>query len=494
MQFLVDILTLTNVFFSFLGVLVGITFGIIPGLTATMGVALFLPFTFGMDSIASFAFLLGIYCGGIYGGSITAILIRTPGTPAAAATVLDGYPLTTQGKAMEGLSLATIASFLGGIFSCIMLILVAPILARFALKFGPTEYFAVGFFGLSVVSRLSSKNLLKGFLGACLGLLIATIGTDPLTGTFRFTFGLGSLMGGVSFVSALIGLFAIAEVILKIETICKNEVKKRIDCIGGKFISFEVLKDNTINFFRSSIIGTIIGIIPAVGSGTASWFSYNEAQRFSRCKEKFGKGSYEGLAASETANNAVTGGALIPLLTLGIPGDIVTAIMLGALMIQGLTPGPRLFAEHADIVHGIYLMLILANFFMLIIGLMGTKLFVKILKIPTCILMPVVLCLCFIGSYAINNSLIDMRMAFLMGILGYIFEKTDFPVPPVLLGMVLSPIIELNFRRSWAISHGDLSVFLTRPISGFFIIISFLSFLWPVVSKYLGQSRILNKR
>ena len=478
-----ETLQFMNILYSFIGVFVGITFGAIPGLTATMGVILFLPFTFGMGPVASFALLLGIYVGGIYGGSITAILIKTPGTPSSAATVLDGYPLAEQGKASEALSMATIASFVGGIISCVSLIVLSPQLANFSLRFGPAEYFAVGLFGLSIVASLSADNILKGLLAAFLGLLIATVGMDPVLGNMRFTFGRVEMLSGVDAVSALIGMFAISEVFDKAENIFKQKAIGNIKIKKNKIVGIPVLKDNFINLMRSSFIGTLIGIIPATGSGVASWLSYNEAKRASKKPELFGKGSFEGVAASEAANNAVTGGALIPLLTLGIPGDVVTAVILGALMIQGLTPGPMLFQNNREVVIGIYMMLILANIFMLILGLLGTKLFVKVLKVPINILMPVVGVLCLVGAYAINNRVFDLKIALFMGIIGYLFNKANIPIPPMLLGIILSPIIESNFRLALAISHNDWSVFFTKPICLIFIIFSVLSFMWPIFRK-----------
>lgn len=482
--------SLMNIFLTMGGVIVGIIFGAMPGLTATIGVALFLPFTFSMDAISSFALLLGIYVGGIYGGSITAILIRTPGTPSSAATVLDGYPLSEGGKAFEALSMAAIASFIGGLFSCVALIVLAPQLAKVALSFGPAEYFAVGLFGLSVVASLSGNNLAKGFLAALIGLLLATIGLDPVAGTLRFTFDSIILMSGVDLVSALIGMFAIAEVFSKLETVYKKDVDvEAVKSIKGKIVDFKHIKGNFFNMIRSSIIGTVIGIIPATGSGVASWLSYNEAKRASKSPDEFGKGSFEGLASAEAANNAVTGGALVPLLTLGIPGDVVTAVMLGALMIQGLTPGPFLFRDHGDVVTGIYAMLILSNIFMLIFGLMGINLFVKVLKVPVNILMPVVLILCFIGSYAINNRESDVGVALLLGVIGYICIKIDMPVPPMLLGIILSPIIETNLRRALIISQNDWSTFITRPISLFFIILAGSSLAWTFFRAYKQSSK-----
>ena len=319
-----------------LGTAAGIVFGFLPGLSATMGVALLMPFTFNMGIMDSMALLLGVYCGGIYGGSITAILIRTPGTPAAAATVLDGYPLTQKGKAKEALSAATLGSTLGGLFSCVILILLARVVAAVALKFGAQEYFAVGIFGMSMVTALSGKNLRKGIISALLGLMLSTIGMDAISGATRFTMGNTYMMAGIETVTALVGLFAISEIFQKVQK-GRDEQKSTVEAYTGKNLSlFRLIKGHPVNLLRSSIIGTIVGIIPATGGGTASWMSYNEARRGSKDPDSFGKGNIDGVIASETANNAVTGGALVPLLALGVPGDTVTAVLLGALMLQAV--------------------------------------------------------------------------------------------------------------------------------------------------------------
>lgn len=484
-----EYMTITNILLSAMGAIVGIVFGAIPGLTATMGVALFLPFTFNLDIVPSMALLLGIYVGGIYGGSISAVLIKTPGTPSSAATVLDGYPLNEKGKAFDALSMATVASFIAGIISSILLILISPQLAKLALKFGPAEYFAVGLFGLSMVASLSANNFLKGILAALTGVLLSSIGIDAITGTMRFTFGSVNMAGGLDLISSLIGLFAVSQVLEKLEGMTKERALGNIKKVTGKFVRFATLKENAFNILRSSIIGTFVGIVPATGSSIGSWLSYNEAKRVSKHPEEFGQGSFEGIAASEAGNNGVTGGALVPLLTLGVPGDVVTAIMLGALMIQGLTPGPMLFKDHPDVVTSIYVMLILGNIFMLLWGLLGINVFVKVLKVPTNILMPLVLMLCFVGAYAINNNIFDLKVALVLGIIGYLFNKVGIPTPPMLLGIILGPIIEFNFRRAMTISQNDLSTFITRPISLTFLLISIFSFAWPEVSAYIKNKR-----
>ena len=480
------IFTLSNIFFNFLGVVIGIVFGATPGINIAMTVALFLPFTFAMDPITSFSLLLGIYAGGTYGGSITAILIRTPGTPAAAATVLDGYPMAQQGRAAEALSIAAIASFIGGIFSCGVLIILASRLAKVALVFGPAEYFAIGVFGLSIVASLSTDDFIKGFIAAGLGLLLATIGMDPITGSIRLTFGSRDMIGGIEFIPVLIGLFAVAEVMLKLEEIFRGKAVGNVVSVSGKMASLKIWKAHAINVIRSSIIGVIVGIIPATGGGTASWIAYNETKRASKNKALFGKGAPEGVVAAEAANNAVTGGALVPLLTLGIPGDVVTAVILGAFLIHGISPGPELFRQHSHVVTGIYAMLMLANVFMLIIGLAGIRMFTQILKIPTNILMPLVLVICLVGAYASNLSIFNMQVALVIGVIGYILNKANFPVAPILLGVILEPIVESNFRRAISMSHGSFSIFL-RPISLTFLVISLSAFLFPILSKQYGK-------
>lgn len=483
-----EILSISCISMCFVGTFIGIIIGALPGLTPTMGVALFLPFTFGMDTVPAFALLLGIYVGGTYGGSISAILIRTPGTPSSAATCLDGNPLALQGKASEALSCAVIVSFIGGIFSCIILVLLAETISQVALSFGPAEYFAVGLFGLSVVASFCSKNLAKGLIGVFFGLFLSCIGMDNLTGFDRFSYGNTMALGGIQTVAALIGLFAFVEVFSKAKTISR-EKDGTMMTISNKIMPMKELGKNWFNILRSSIIGTFIGIVPATGGGTASWLAYNEARRASKHPEEFGKGSYEGLSACESANNAVTGGAMIPLLTLGIPGDTITAVLLGALMVQGLAPGPLLFAEHPDVITGIYVSMIICNIFMLIIGLLGTRLFAKIIKIPNNILMPCVMMLCFIGTYAIGNKIFDVRVALILGIIGFIFGQFEIPAPPILLGLILGQTVESNMRRALMLSSGSYGIFFEKPISCVFIALAVFSVAFTLIRDIRAEKK-----
>ncbi len=461
---------------NFFGVALGIVFGALPGLTAVMGVALLIPLTFGLPPVVAFSALLGMYVGAIYAGSITAILVGTPGTSAAAATMLEGPALTRKGHSLKALDMTTIGSFIGGVFSCIVLSTIAPQLASFALNFSAPEYFSLGVFGLTIVASLSEGALLKGSISAMIGLLIAMIGLDPLTGDTRMTFDSVNLMGGIALIPALVGLYALSQVLITLESVFKHESLHTIE------ISKERLTWTDFTFCRKalmlgSVIGTFIGIIPATGSGTASFAAYSETKRHSKHPEAFGQGSLEGIAATESANNAVTGGALIPLLTLGVPGDVVTAVMLGALMIQGMTPGPLLFQEQSLLVYSIFIALFIANIFMLAMGMTAVRFLSKVLQVPGAILMPIVITLCVVGGYALNNSTFDLLVLLFFGALGYVMTKANFPVAPLLLAMILSPIIEINFRRALNISNNDFSVFFTKPVCASFLAISALIFI-----------------
>jgi len=477
-----QVFELQTLLLVFLGVFLGVLFSAIPGLTATMGIALLIPYTFSLPQVPALGMLLGIYIGGMYGGAITAILIRTPGTPSAAATLLDGYPMAAKGQAGKALNFATIASFVGGIISCVILILVAPQLASFGLKFGPAEFFALAVFGLSIVGTISGKHAIKGMVIAALGLLIATVGMDPIGGVPRFTFGSINLTSGVSFIPALIGLFAVSQVIKEVEEKVKGSQQKKIK-FQRERISLKEHFSYWKDYLRSSLIGTFIGIIPGTGTSIATFLSYNESKRFAKKerKKEYGTGIPEGVIASESSNNAVTGGALVPLLTLGIPGDVVTAVILGGLMIQGVTPGPLLFQNNGTLVNSLFITLIIANIFMLLIGLFAVRFVGKIVDVPKNILLPIVVTLCFIGSYSLSNNLFDVWIALVFGVIGFLLEKFNYPLAPLILGIILGPIIESNLRRTVIESSGDLSVLFTRPISGIFLTIAIVSFVFPLL-------------
>ncbi|MCC8193342.1 MAG: tripartite tricarboxylate transporter permease [Deltaproteobacteria bacterium] len=464
-----------------IGVARGIIFGALPGLTATMGVALLIPITFGMAPVEAFSALLGMFCGAIYGGCISAILVGTPGTSAAAATLLEGPKLTAKGQSRKALEMATYSSFIGGIISTIALITIAPTLAAVAIKFGPTEYFALAIFGLSIVATLAQGVMLKGILAAALGVFLSTIGIDPVSGDFRNTFDIPALFSGIPLVPALVGLFAVSQGLSSIEDVfAGHKGLVKYGTLSKAGITLREMRDNAVNIIRSSVIGTVVGIIPATGATTSIFIAYAEAKRASKTPERFGTGTLEGIAATESANNAVTGGALIPLLTLGIPGDVITAILLGALMIQGLTPGPLLFTKHAVTMYGVFAALFIANIFMLIFGLGAIRVAGKLVHVPNAILAPLVLSLCAVGSFAVHNSTFDIAVMAAFGILGYLMLKTGFPQAPLLLGLILGPLAESNFRRALSLFKNDFSVFVTRPISGGILLLALLVILRAV--------------
>jgi putative tricarboxylic transport membrane protein len=457
------VLTGYNAVALVLGSFFGILIGAIPGLTATMGIALLVPFTFGMTPITGIVMLLGIYTGAIYGGGIASILVKTPGTPAAAATTFDGYPLAQKGLAGKAIGMATVASGIGGTFTAICLTFFAPILALFALRFSAPEYFALALFGLSVTITLSGKSPLKGFISGAMGLLIAMIGLDPMGGFPRFTFGQVELTGGFSFVPMLIGLFALSEGFRQVEIIL---TAPRATAILRDIIpKLRELRQCAVTFVRSSIIGLIVGITPAIGAETSCFVSYAEAKRTSRHPEKFGTGVLEGVAAPQCAENASTGGDLLPMLTLGLPGDAATAVLMGALTIHNLQPGPILFRDHPDLIHQIFAGMITANIVFVILGLTFARFFARVINIDRRYLVPLIFICCMVGSYAINNVLFDLTTCVFFGFLGYLMIRYGYPVSPMVLAQILGAMMESNFRRSLAMSRGDPWIFFTRPIA-----------------------------
>ena len=448
-----------------LGTIVGIIFGAAPGLTAATAVALFTPMTFYMPLEVSLSFLLGIYCGGFYAGSIPAILINTPGAPGNAATVMDGYPMARKGLAGQALGHSVISSFLGGTLSAFALLVFAPIIGAIALKFGAPEYFSVALLGLVCIAGISGDSLLKGVAGATMGMFLGTIGMDPIGGISRFTLDYVELMGGIALIPALVGLFAMTEVLAQSETINSGNSREIISQVKNILPDLRDYWKYKAVIIKSTIIGIIVGAIPGTGPTIASWMSYDEARRGSKHPELFGTGIPEGIMAPESSNNAVTGGALIPLITLGVPGDPVTAILLGALMIQGLTPGPMLMKEKPELVAMLLWILIVANIAMLALGLVASKYAPHILRMPMKILLPIVTVLCVTGGYAVNNSFFDVQFLMVIGIIGFILMKFKFPIAPIVLGMILGPIIEPNMRRALVGSEMNPLVFITSPLS-----------------------------
>ena len=463
--------TLENILWINIGVFIGSVFAAIPGLSVILCVILFLPVTYSMTAIPGMMFLLGIYCAGGYGGSVSAILINTPGTPHAAATMLDGHPLSEQGRTKAALKIALYASTFGGVFSALMLLFLGPQVAKIAAQLGTAEYFMVCVFGLTIIAGVSGKSMIKGLISACLGLLISCVGSDPMTSYDRFTFGISRLYLGLDLAICLIGLFALVEIMAKAE--------RRLDRLN---LDTTQIKDDGVitkaEYKRmarpvliSSIIGVMVGIIPGTGASEASWFSYNTAKNMSKHPEEFGHGSVEGIAAAESANNAVTGATLIPLLTLGIPGDGTVAIMLSALMINGLNPGLSLFTTQGDIMYAIMLGLILVNVFMCLQGKFLTTLFAKVVSIPQEILTPIIVIFCFAGAYSVNENYFDVGVALIFGALAWILRKLELPPVPILLGLVLGSMTETNFRRALLISNGSPRIFFSSVYCIIFLVL-----------------------
>lgn len=455
-------LSIENILIVGLGVTIGTVIGAIPGMTTPMGVALALPFTFTLQPVTGILLLLGIYKGGLYGGSLTAILIKTPGTPAAACTVLDGYPLAQQGKARKALDIALYSSCCADLISNLSLILIAGVLASFALRFGPPEYFTLIVFSLTIIAGVSGPSLSKGILSACLGLLLATVGLDLIYGTQRFTFGDYRLMGGLNFIPVLIGLFALPE-ILNRATRRPRSPGARSQSLGepatlGEFLG--VLK----SIVRGSIFGVILGAIPGIGGAPAAFLSYSEARRNSKTPELFGKGALEGVAASEAGNNGVAGATMIPLLALGVPGDVITAVILGAFMVHGLQPGPILFEQNLPMIYALFMGILLSSAYLLIVGKIAIRFFGRVAEVPNRILYPVVFVLCAYGAYAVNNSAFDILVMLMMGLVGFVMLRVDIPVAPFLIAFVLGPLLEDNFRQSVLIGDGDAMIFFRNAI------------------------------
>ena len=461
------------------GTALGIVIGCLPGLSAAMGVALMLPLTFTMPADTGLIVLGAIYCGAIFGGSISAILIHTPGTPASAATAIEGYQMTLKGKAGKALATACWSSFWGGLLSCISLYFFAPLLAQLALKFMSAEKFWLGIFGLTIIAGVSSKSIIKGLMSGALGLLLSTIGLDPIDGTKRFMFGQAFLAEGINTTCALIGLFSMSQVFILAE-------KKIIERAKAQRFTDKIMltKDEKKMLWptviRSWIIGNIIGILPGAGASIACFMGYNNAKSFSKHKEDFGHGSIEGVCGSEAANNAVTGGSLIPMLTLGIPGESVTAVLMGGLIIQGLAPGPELFTQHAGMTYTFFAGFVLVQFFMLALGTLGCRGFAQISRLSDAILIPCVTVLCVIGSYAIHKNFADVVVMLIFGFIGYFMRKFDLNTAAVVLALILGPISEKGLRGALRVSGGDIGVLFKSPVSWILIILSVIGIFSPI--------------
>jgi len=465
-----------------IGVLLGLVVGMIPGMTISTGIIIVLPMTFALDPNISIALLLGLYVAGMTGGSFSAILLNIPGTPSASATAIDGYPMAARGEPGRALGIAIVASFVGGLFSFGCLYLISPFLADLALDFQAVDLFALVFFGLTVICSFAAKSLVKGLMSAVIGLMIVSIGQDPIMGTARFTFGDANLLSGIHFLTAMIGLFAIPQLV---ENICtEHSIRKdnntRIG-VRGVIPSLSDLKRMLVPVSIGAPIGSFLGVLPGAGGPIAAFISYDYARKANKNPETFGKGATEGIAAPESANNAVTGGALIPMMTLGIPGDPVTAILIGALLVHGLAPGPMLFIERADFAYGLIFSFFWANIFNLVIALAGIGALIRVLATPRALMMPTIALLCVIGSYALRNSFFDVWVMLGFGVIGLGMRWLNMPVVPLLLALVLGKPLEEHLRIALTASQGDLTVFVSSPYSVFFLSLAALSVVWSLV-------------
>ena len=464
-----------------LGIVLGLIIGILPGLGPPIAIALALPFTFYLEPVPSMVLLLGIYSAAIYGGSISAIAVGIPGTGAAIATVEDGHQMFKQGKGGEALGFSLTGSIIGGVFSAMCLALVAPLLASLAVQFGPREYLAISVFGLVVVVRVAGKSLPKGLMMGGLGIFLTTWGLDELNGTERYTFGTYYLYEGLPLVPFLVGLFAMSEVLIGAERAAKK-VSFDTASLSVRLPGFKALVRMKDVILRSSIIGTVIGIIPGEGAAVGAFFAYSEAKRRSKNPEEFGKGKAEGILAPETANNATVGGALVPTLTLGVPGSPAAAVLLGALLIQGLTPGPKLFSDQPDLMYAIFLGLFLINILMMLIGLVAIRFAAQLIRVPTTVIVPTVMLLSFVGIYSVSNSFFNVSVLLGAGILGYVIRKLGYSIAPLSIGFVLGPILENSLRQSITIADGSVAEFFSTPIGLTIYCALALTILWGPIS------------
>ena len=465
----------------------GVLIGALPGLSSGMAIALLLPFTIYLEPSQAIAAMAALYCGGTFGGSRTAILINAPGAPPAAATAFDGFPMAQKGQAGKALGMAAVSSVVGGVISLIVLITFAPTLARIAYKFGPPEYFALAIFGLSMLASISSKSPVKNLIGGLIGLFVATIGVHLTTGISRFTFGVDELFEGISFVPVLIGLFAMSEILVQAS---KSELLlERIKFSAIKLPSINEFKSCGKSILRSSGIGTFIGILPAEGGTVSAMIGYNEARRWSKNKENFGKGEIEGVAAPESANNAATGGAMIPTLALGIPGSATTAVILGGFQIHGLRAGPYLFEQQPDLLYTIFYGMLLANFIFLIFGLMGAKIFSRISLIPRGYLWPSVFVFCLVGSYGLSQSMVDVYIMLISGVLGFFLRRYGFSPAPIIMGIVLGELVENSLAQSIIIFDQNIFMFFTRPICLLFFGLTFLSLFYRPIKNLIYKEK-----
>ena len=462
----------------------GVVIGALPGLNATNGAALLLPFTLSMEAIPAIASLVAIYCSATFAGAITAILINTPGTPASATTCLDGYPLAQRGEAGRALGLAVVSSTIGGVLSVICLMMAAPLLARMAYHFTPPEYFALTLFGLSMLASIGEGSPLKNLISGTFGVFLALVGVDMLTSVERFTFGSHDLYDGIGFVPVMIGIFGISELIVQASSLDKR--KERVSMKAVQLPTRDDYRKVWKTIMRSSGIGIFIGILPAEGATVASMIGYNEAKRWSKTPEQFGKGAIEGIAGSEAANNAATGGAMVPTLALGIPGSATAAVILAGLMVHGIRPGPSMFTEQANFAYTIFWSMMLVNLLFLVVGLTGAKIFARITLIPTQVLWPCVFMVSIVGAYALDQSMFDVWIVLISGIIGFFMRRYGFSVVPLAIGLILGEMLEQRLGQSMVMLDEKWWLMFTRPLALLFFCLTIAALFGPVLwTKYL---------
>lgn len=460
------------------GVVLGMFVGAIPGFSATMGIAVLLPFTFALDPVPGLMLLLGLYGSALYSGAIPAILLRIPGTPGAAATVIDAGPMAARGEAGKALSISLVCSVIGGVIGVVLLAMLAPVMADFALSFGSAEYFMLAVFALAVIVSLSDGAVLKGALSALIGLSLAFIGLDPIQAYARYDFGMPQLLSGVSFIPVLIGLFGVAEALVQYERMHRGREKP---ATAGSFgLSGKEWRALAPATWWSSLSGFLVGVAPGAGGTVASFLAYDHTKRFAHDKSRFGKGDPRGVASAEAANNASIAGGIAPMLTLGVPGDAATALLIGALTVQGIQPGPRLFSSSPDLVYGLFVGLVVIYLLTLLAGLLGTRLWGSVLKVPPNIMWPVVIVLSVLGAYALRYNVFDIAVMVVAGVVGYLMLKGGIPVIPLVVGLVLGPIAESGLRRALIINDGSFS-FVLQPVSLTLLVLTLVAIALPVV-------------
>lgn len=476
-----------NLLYCFIGVFAGTLLGVLPGIGPVTGVAMLIPITFGMNPTSAMIMLAGIYYGSMYGGSTSSILVNVPGESASVMTAVDGYQMARQGRAGAALGMSAFGSFIAGTFSVLALMAIAVPVVTLALSFGPPEYFALMLLGLSTLTRLAGKSLLKGLAMGLAGMLMGTVGLDPIAGVARFNFGRSDLLDGISFVSMAMGVFALGEILTNLEGSLKRDVFHTK--IGSLFPTLQDWAACKWTLVRSTVIGFVIGSLPGAGATVSAFMAYAVEKRSSKTPERFGNGAIEGVCASESANNSATGGALVPLLTLGIPSSAVAAIMMGALMMYGLRPGPLLMSENPQFFWGVIASMYVGNVMLLVLNLPLISIWVKILDIPYPVLIPMILLFVLLGAYTVGGAMVDLWIMFAFGLVGYMMRKFDYPAAPMLLALVLGPVMERNLKLSLTLSDGSLWIFFQRPITIVILGLIVISLGWPLAVKLLTHGR-----